>query len=205
MNEIQHLKIGFSSFAAGIEAGPEAERQIEELQRSYLTFAKVQRGEEASWELIRSNINWLSIGSMMRYRAGPVYEIESGARLYHGKRINAERYLDYYDALPSVCISQLPSYGLQAWMMFDSLQEEMERKSAQGIEFASAVTYEVEGCEQVKAEVPLTSAKQIFYFLNSYCRGKEIRLLLGREGLEQATPAPLVDALPRYTETLSLF
>ena len=66
---------------------------------------------------------------MLDYRTGPVYEIESGARLYQGKRITAERYLDYYDNLPLVCISMLQGYGLQAWMEFDNFQDEKWSRS----------------------------------------------------------------------------
>lgn len=205
MNEIQHLKIGFASFASGVEAGPNSSWLVQELQHAYITFSKVQRGEQVAWELITSSISGLSEISMLQYRAGPVYEIEKGARLYQGKRITAERYLDNYEALPLVCISQLPSYGLQAWMEFDNLQKEMERECALGIQIASSMTYEVEGREQVKAEVPLNSTAQILFFMNNYCRGKHIALLTGSGEQELAAPAPLVDALPLYTETLSLF
>lgn len=205
MNEIQHLKIGFASFASGVEAGPNTDWHIQELQRNYLTFAKVQKAETASWELITSSISYLSEGSMLDYRTGPVYEIESGARLYQGKRITAERYLDYYDNLPLVCISMLQGYGLQAWMEFDNFQDEMQRDSAKGIHIASTVTYKVEDRECVKAEVPLNSAKQILFFLKNYCRSKSITLLSGSGEQTIETPTEMASPSLLYTETLPLF
>lgn len=205
IDEIQHLKLGFSTFAAAVEECEDADIYRQNLKRDYVTFAKIKRPEGTAWEVMDSSIFCLSVPSMLQYRHGSVYEVETQKRSLMGKTTNAEKYLDYYQALPTVCLTSLPSYALRGWMLFDNLQSEMSRGHAQGVEIASAVSFVDEGRELVKAEVHLSNAKQVVFFNHGFSRGKTLELICtGPEPDSMAMPLQ-AQSSAIYTENLSLF
>lgn len=205
IDEIQHLKVGFSSYAAGILDGDDAPSQRHSLKFETITFAKVKRDGDSVWELMKSSIWGLDSLKLLGYRQGPVYEAEIKQRAIYGKTVSAEKYLDFYDQLPQVCITALPSYRLQGWVVFQDLEEELFRQRATGIEVLNAVPFDEGGLGRVKVEVPLTSAGQILFFMRAFSFGKHVSLTT--TGIEPEAQAPaLLCAQPTvYTETMSLF
>ena len=205
IEEIQHLKVGFSSYAAGILDGDDAPSQRHSLKNETITFAKVKRDADSAWELMKSSIWGLDKDKMLDYRKGPVYEAEIKQRSILGKTVSAEKYLDYYDQLPQVCITTLPSYRLQGWVVIQGLDEELFRQRAEGIEVLNAVPFDEGGLSRVKVEVPLTSAEQILFFMRAFSYGKHVSLTTTGVEPEAQAPALLCAKPAVYSETMSLF
>lgn len=205
IDETQHLKVGFSTYAASVADGADAPWQRQTLQNESITFAKIKRDGDSVWEMMHSSIWGLDKRSMIDYRKGAVYEAETKKRSIHGKTISAEKYLDFYDSLPLICITTLPCYKLQAWVDFEDLEKELAHESARGIEIATVVPFQDEGHNRVRVEIPLTSATQILYFLRAFSQGKRVSLISTGLEPEPTAPALLCNQAQIYTETMSLF
>lgn len=205
IDEIQHLRVGFSVYAASKFDGVDGEYIRQSLQENSITFAKTKRGSETSWEFMKSSIWGLNGKQMLAYRKGPVYEVETKQRSVYGKLLKPEKYLDFYDDIPKVCISQLPSYKVRAWLDFENLEDALTRSEAQGIEIARSVAYQVEGRDRVRVEIALDSAQHLVFFMRCYALEKHVSLIAMAPEPEQVAPALLADKAPIYTETMSLF
>ena len=205
IEEIQHLKVGFSSYAAGILDSDDAPWQRNNLRNESITFAKVKRDGQSTWELLQSSIWGLDGFTLLDYRKGPVYEAEIKQRSIYGKTVSVEQYLDFYDQLPQVCITSLPSYRLQAWVVFQDRDEELFRHRATGLEVLNAVPFDEGGVGSMKVEVPLTSAEQILFFMRAFSFGKHVSLTTTGVEPEAQAPALLCAKPAVYSETMSLF
>lgn len=195
INEISHLKLGFASLATDSIPADNKQWLIQNLENEYLVFAKVEVDRDIRWTLTNSSI-YLLKSNFLDYRAGEVFEAEIGKRLVFGKKVTAEKYLDYYKSLKAVCISQLPSYELHATLTF---KDESDLKRYHLPEFIPEHLIE-DG--KYKVKIQLNSALTALYFITSNLCEKQIELVCH----SNSESFPLPRQQPMLTqETLSLF
>lgn len=204
INEIKHLKVGFTHFAQQIEVGDNAAFYRKEIAGTHVTFAQVQRQQSIQWEAIASTIWSFPEDQMLSYLKGPVWEVESKCRQLLGRHVKAEDYLDFYDSLPTVCISTLPSYKLAAKVCL-AKERDISMAEEEGVEFLNTSILKIEGKDFHEVELTLHNAKNTLFFMRTYSRRRRLELVC--TGLETPALDPVKTALgtTSYSETIELF
>ena len=116
-DEIKHLKISFASLAipdSYPKGDPWFDWVASTIPDNDVTFALVRsaNGQE-HWEVSTSSMYHVSQSQFSGFQAGAVYEAEIGTRRLLGRKVSAEKYLDFHDALKAVDIAELP---FEVWM-----------------------------------------------------------------------------------------
>lgn len=137
MDEIQHLKISFGALNVPAEMPDDryTEWLLKNMPYEKVVFALVKQGEKERWEVVDTTARYRIKSSLYQgFKSGALYEVESGQRTVHGKRLKAEKYLDFLDAL-SCNVLDLDRYQIRATVELPEGDGRLYRNRVNGLEW----------------------------------------------------------------------
>ena len=167
INEVQRLKIGFQTLEYG---GSDELRSSSnfiyfenEARSSHILLALQKTKNACEWMQLESNLSGLGNRDRFAYKAGPIYEAESGTRLVKGKRLTAEMYLKGLRDLPVVDLSQCTDHRLDiaVWIYKQDEKRLKDNGRFHGYVYEESAFTKIEKGNLVQILVPIVTLNNL--------------------------------------------
>ena len=108
VNEINHIKLGFSELARVEAADSWLQYTFNSVDDAWIVFAlEEQDNHPPKWKRIHASWGHGEAAMYGVYKKGAAWEVHTGQRLLHGKSVLVEKYLAEIDKLPLKRLSEI--------------------------------------------------------------------------------------------------